>query len=273
MNITIDGKQADIILEQEKTIGDVLSGLEDWLRGSGYRISGISVNGETVGEDSLDCFFNRNLSTVETLDLRTSSWAEHAVQSIASLYDVVQELENSAYAEREALRTRWIAMPGARFLKSEIPELWAMAEKTLAGEGAAPGELRGLLEERLRELENPRGELAGSGALIETLVQRLKDLPLDIQTGKDRRAAETMGIFSTLAEKLVRIFNLLKIEGLLPENITVEGAPVLDYIGEFDSILKDLVRAYEERDTVLVGDLSEYELAPRMLQFYTAIKV
>jgi hypothetical protein len=208
---------------------------------------------------------------VETLDLKTSSWAEHAVQSIAALYGVVQELERAAYPEREALRAEWAALPEARFLRSEIPDLWAMAEKTFAGEGAAPGELRGVVEERLRELENPRRELDGSRSLVEALVLRLKDLPLDIQTGKDREAAETMGVFSTLAEKLVRLFNLLKIEGLSPENITVEGAPVLDYIGEFDSTLKDLIRAYKDRDTVLVGDLAEYELAPRLLQFYTAI--
>ena len=66
---------------------------------------------------------------------------------------------------------------------------------------------------------------------------------------------------------------MLKIEGFFPENITIEGAPVVDYIGEFDSTLRDLIRAYEERDTVLVGDLAEYELAPRLLKFYSAIKV
>jgi hypothetical protein len=148
-----------------------------------------------------------------------------------------------------------------------------MADKCFVGEGASPNELKSILEERLRELENPRRELADSAAPVEALVQRLKDLPLDLQTGKDRRAAETMSLFSTLAEKLVRLFNLLKIEGLFPENKTVEGVQVVDYIGEFDSTLKELIQAYEEQDTVLVGDLAEYELAPRLLQFYTAIKV
>jgi hypothetical protein len=272
MKITIDGKQADITIEHEKTIGDVLSALEDWLHGSGHRLSGLRVNGETIGDASLDRFFDRDLSTVETLDLETASWAEHAVQSIVSLYGMIREMEEAAYAEREGLRTEWTALPGAQFLKSEIPELWTAAEETFAGEGPAPGELRSILEERLRELENPQQELSSAGPLVEALVQRLTDLPLDIQTGKDRRAAETMGLFSSLTEKLVRLFNLLKIEGFFPENKTVEGMPVLNYIGEFDSTLKDLIRAYEDRDTVLVGDLAEYELAPRLLQFYDTIK-
>jgi hypothetical protein len=272
MDITINGKQADITLEGEKTLGEVLSALEGWLRSSGHRISGLKLNGKTIGEDSLDQAFNRDLETVETLDLETSSWAEHAAQSIVSLYGMLAKLENSAYRERESLRAEWAALPGARFLRSEIPELWAMADKSFAGEGSSPGELKALLEERLRELENPRRELAAAAPLVETLAGRLKDLPLELQTGKDRRAAETMGLFSALAEKLVRLFNLLKIEGHFPEGMTTEGVPILDYIGEFDSTLKDLIRAYEERDTVLVGDLAEYELAPRLLQFYAAIR-
>ncbi|MDR0669708.1 MAG: hypothetical protein LBF95_06470 [Treponema sp.] len=273
MNMTIDGKAADITLEREKTIGDVLAALEDWLRGSGYRLSGIRVNGETVGEAVLDQFFNRDLSTVETLDLRTSSWAEHAFQSIVSLCGILERLEQAAYAEREGLRAEWTALPGALFLRSEIPDLWGMAERSFAGEGVPPAELRTILEGRLRELEDPRRELAAAEPLVQALAGRLGELPLDIQTGKDHRAAETMTLFSTTAEKIVRLFNLLKIEGFFPENITIEGAPVVDYIGEFDSTLRDLIRAYEERDTVLVGDLAEYELAPRLLKFYSAIKV
>jgi hypothetical protein len=272
MKITIDGKQTDVTIENEKTLGDVLAALENWLRGSGYRISGLMVDGETVDGASLDRFFDRELSNVGTLDLKTSSWAEHAAQSITSLYSMIAEMEKSAYAEREGLRAEWAALPEAQFLKSEMPELGDAAERSFTGEGPAPGELRSILEERLRELENPRQELTGAGPLVETLAQRLRDLPLDIQTGKDRRAAETMGLFSTLAEKLVRLFNLLKIEGFSPENKTVGGMPVLDYMGEFDSTLKDLVRAYEDQDTVLVGDLAEYELAPRLIQFYETIR-
>jgi hypothetical protein len=271
MNITINGKQADITIEQERTIGEILAGLENWMAGSGHRLSGLTVDGETVDAPALDAFFGRDLATVGTMDIRTSSWAEHAVQSVISLRDTVRNLESSAYGEREGLWNAWAALPEAQFLGTEMPELYGLAGKTFAGEGCPPGELRSILEERLRELENPRGELGNSGPLVEALAQRLKDLPLDLQTGKDSRAAETMGLFSALAEKLLRLFNMLKVEGLFPENVTVGGIPVMEYIGDFDSTLKDLIHAYEDQDTVLVGDLAEYELAPRLLQFYSAI--
>ncbi|MDR3247438.1 MAG: hypothetical protein LBT39_01515 [Treponema sp.] len=271
MNITIDGKRADITLENEQTIGDVLAGLENWMRGSGHRLSGMEVDGETVDVLSLDRFFNREIAGVKALDIRTSSWAEHAVQAIADLYGTAGDLGATAFADREALYRDWEAGAGAQFLKSEIAELYEMAGKTFSGLGFSPAELRTILEERLRELETPQGELGTMGPLVEALVERLKDLPLDIQTGKDARAAETMGLFSALAEKLIRLFNLLRIEGLSPENLNVDGVAVQTYIKDLDVTLKDLVRAYEDRDTVLVGDLAEYELAPRLFQFYTAL--
>jgi hypothetical protein len=272
MNITIDGKEADIILENERTVGEVLAGLENWLRGSGYRLSGMELDGEAADALSLDRFFGRELSAVGTLNIRTSSWVEHAAQSIASLRDALRRRGELDFAEREALGRDWKELPEARFIGAEFPDLYQLAEAGLAGEGPGPGELEKILEERLRELEGPREELEAAGPLVEALARRLEDLPLDIQTGKEGRAAETMGLFSALAEKLFRLFNLLRIGGFFPENLEVEGSPVRDFIVEFDTAIGDLIQAYEGRDTVLVGDLAEYELAPRLLRFYAAIK-
>jgi hypothetical protein len=273
MYITIDGKAADITLENERTVGEVLAGLENWLRGSGYRLSGMELDGEAAGILSLDQFFGREISTVGTLNIRTSSWVEHAVQSIASLREALHRRGDLDFAEREALGRDWKDRPEARFIGAEFPDLYQMAEAGFAGEGPGPEELDRILEERLRELEGPREALESAGPLVEALARRLEDLPLDIQTGKEGRAAETMGLFSTLAEKLFRLFNLLRIGGFFPENLEVEGSPIRDFIAEFDAAIKELIQAYEGRDTVLVGDLAEYELAPRLLRFYTAIKV
>jgi hypothetical protein len=273
MNITIDGKQADITIEDERTVGEVLAGLESWLKGSGYRISGLELDGKTAGPDSLDLFFNRELGAVKTMNIRTSSWAEHAAQSLAALRGFLGGLEESAFQERGGLAREWEAGPEARFIGAEFPDLHLMAEKTFAGEGLSPGELGRLVEERLRELGAPREEFEALESGVEAMALRLRDLPLDIQTGKDSRASETLRLFSALAEKIFRLFNLLRIGGFFPENLTVDGSPVREFIGEFGSALKELVQAYEGRDTVLVGDLAEYELAPRLLRFYASLKV
>ena len=44
-----------------------------------------------------------------------------------------------------------------------------------------------------------------------------------------------------------------------------------DYIMEFSAALRELLAAYEQHDTVLVGDLAEYEMAPRLRGLHAAL--
>jgi hypothetical protein len=99
----------------------------------------------------------------------------------------------------------------------------------------------------------------------------MEDLPLDIQSGRDSRAAETMQLFSRMGEKLLRLLFILKTGGSL-EAFTVDGRSEKDFMEDFGAALKELAAAYENKDSVLVGDLSEYELAPRLLRFYSALR-
>ncbi|MDR1637946.1 MAG: hypothetical protein LBR93_11490, partial [Treponema sp.] len=64
MDITINGKAADITLEDEKTLGEVLAGLEAWIRESGHRLSGLEVDGEKADPLSLESFFNREVAGI-----------------------------------------------------------------------------------------------------------------------------------------------------------------------------------------------------------------
>jgi hypothetical protein len=99
---------------------------------------------------------------------------------------------------------------------------------------------------------------------------RLEELPIDIQTGKDGRAAETVSLFSNIAEKLFRFFVIFQSRGEFIH--TVESVPIQIFLEEFNTALKELLTAYSNKDVVLAGDLAEYELAPRFRAFYTALK-
>ncbi|GHT63117.1 hypothetical protein FACS1894110_00190 [Spirochaetia bacterium] len=271
MTICINGKKADIILEKEKTIGDVLAGLDDWLRGSGYCLSGLETDGERADILSMDSFFEMELTGIEKLNIITSSWTGLAAEALLDLLQNIGDYEMADFEERSRFKNAWETQAASHFLQEQIPDIYGLAEKTFSGLGMPSTELRKILEERLWELENPRREINNSGHLIKGIAARLEELPLDIQTGKDGRAAETVRIFSEIAEKLFRLFNLLKIEGFNAETLTVDDIPIYTYIEEFGSALKELLAAYESRDAVLVGDLAEYELAPRLLKFYSAI--
>jgi hypothetical protein len=272
MKITIDGKVADIALEKEKNLADMLGGIGEWLAGSGYSLSGLRINGKTLGAGVIDGALGMALDSIETLDIQTTSLPVLMAEALVAAGQTIEDYENASYEERRRIEQRWAESPAASFLGECIPDIAGFAAQTFRGEGPAPASFVSLVEERLRELRDPLPELAGIEALVESTAQRLEDLPLDIQTGKDGRAAETVQIFSAITEKLFRIFSLLKLEGFITDTVVIEGMSLGVFIDDFSAALKELLAAYEAKDAVLVGDLAEYELAPRLRTFYSAIK-
>jgi hypothetical protein len=272
MNIWINGQKADIRLEKEQTVGEILAGLEQWLANTGHRLSGIEIDGELIHSGDIEVSFNRNIDSVKDLNIKTSSLPELIAEGLVHLLGDIEEYENAAFAEKQSFAGEWDERPESRLLAEELPDLYALARKTFSGEGISLQGLRSLTGERLRELQDPAGEIARMEPLITQVCVRLEELPLDIQTGKDARAAETVNIFSGAAEKVFRLFNVLKTEGFPVGEITVEEISVSGYISEFGAALRELLTAYEQHDTVLVGDLAEYEMAPRLRGLYTAIQ-
>ena len=272
MNICINDKPADITLDKEKTLGDVLSGIEMWISPSGNRIQGISVNGQVLGEDTLPNAFDRDIKDIKKLDISVSSYRELAEEALGALGEICTLYANVPFDERPQIAAAWENSAAVRFMRTDISDMYDLASRTFCGEGFSAQDLFILINERLREIAGPGMEVAGCEALVKNIVTRMEELPLDMQTGKDQRAAETIQLFSRIGEKLFRIFFILKSEGLSLDTFMIDGLVARNFMEEFKAALSELSAAYENRDTVLVGDLSEYELAPRLLKFFSALK-
>jgi len=270
MEIKINGQLADITVDSEKTVGEILAGLDQWIANSGHRLSGLAINGETVSTGTLEAAFARNIDTVKILDIVTCSLPELSVQSLSQISSDIDQYEGLNFFEKQGFIEIWNASPQALFIAEQIPDLFTICGRFFSGDFSLDF-LRTIIAERMRELEDPAGELGILESLVSDVCVRLEDLPLDIQTGKDSRAAETIQIFSSIAEKVFRIYNVLKTEGFDMGTIRIGEAGLSDYIIEFNSVVKDLLAAYQQRDTVLVGDLAEYELSPRLRAFCTAL--
>ncbi|MDR0316596.1 MAG: hypothetical protein LBH97_06825 [Treponema sp.] len=271
MNIRINGQEANIQVETEKTVGEILAGLEQWLENSGHRLSGMTIDGELINSGSIEASFCRNIDSISTLDIITSSLQELTIEGLTHVLEDIEEYENLDFDGKQRYAVLWEESPAARLLAGEIPELFTWITQTFSGEGLSPQALRPAVEERLREIQDPMNELGKTEPIIAGICVRLEELPLDIQTGKDARAAETLSFFSAIAGKFFRIFNLLKVMGFPLAEIKVEEKPVAEYISEFSAALREIVTAYEQRDTVLVGDLAEYELSPRLRNLSAAL--
>jgi len=272
MEIFINGRNADITLDSEKTLGDVLSGIEMWISPAKSRIRAISVDGESLLNDALTESFSRDLRNIGKLEITVSSWRELAAEALKVLYANCKLYTDAPFNERSQISADWERSSAARFLTQEIPDLYILAGKSMSGEGLSASDLAVMTEERLREILEPTEEIFACEPMVLDIAKRMEDFPLDIQTGKDQHAAETLQCFAGIGEKLFRIFFILELEGLSLDDFTIDSVTARVFIDEFNSALGELSASFENRDTVLAGDIAEYELAPRLLKFYRALK-
>ncbi|MBP5329563.1 MAG: hypothetical protein J6Y75_06655 [Spirochaetaceae bacterium] len=188
MDVRLDGVPLDIVFETEKTVGDVLRGMEEELEKNEATIVEIQADSEVFQASQLDALFEKTIDSVKELSLKSVSYTD--VKDVAL----------------------------------KIFEQFA------------------------------------------SLPSRLEQVPLQFQQNKDN---EAMASVSELADSLSALFDLLPYFSFFPnhfEKIVIDGTPITAFIQELNPLLQDFLQAVEMKDTVTIGDIAEYEFAPRMRQ-------
>ncbi len=109
------------------------------------------------------------------------------------------------------------------------------------------------LEVSARSLGDLHLAIAEQLERLRPMAARLAEVPLQLSTGRDREAmAAVCGLSDAMGA-------LLPLVALLPREAARE-----ELFRDLNAVLRDLVAALEARDTVLTGDLAEYEVAPRL---------
>lgn len=96
------------------------------------------------------------------------------------------------------------------------------------------------------------------------LSQKLELVPMQLQQNQDKEAMQTV---AELADSLSLLFQTLPYMNLFPgkfENLTVNDKHFSLFVQEFPPFLEEFLKAVEANDTVTVGDIAEYEFAPRL---------
>lgn len=108
-------------------------------------------------------------------------------------------------------------------------------------------------------------ELISAGTLLETL-------PVLLQTGKDQTGIEHIKVFAGLVQRLSQLVPLAPILEQRIGKIEVDGIVFKDFPHILSPLLEQLVSALENRDTILAGDLAEYEIAPRLVKLGSVLR-
>ncbi|MCR5171619.1 MAG: hypothetical protein K6B73_01970 [Treponema sp.] len=106
----------------------------------------------------------------------------------------------------------------------------------------------------------------------KSLSEELKTISVKFQSSKD---AEANAIIAKLADYIDGICHTASLSMLFPEDfgsIKIDGKTFNEFFADLSSILPDFEQAIKNKDTVLIGDLAEYEISPRLDQLATSLE-
>ena len=186
MELFVNNEKIDIVLENEKTVGDVLKSFEEECSKNNATTINITLNGKNIGADEFDSIFDEPLKDDTKLEL-----------IIVTQDEIVDSFRNQ------------------------------------------------------------KGE-------CENLSKELLDLPVKLQSGKDNEATVMISKLADFIEKFCHVATLSALFEEIYKKLTIDGKTVNEFFQDFSGILNDFEQAIAQKDTVLMGDLAEYEISPRL---------
>ncbi|TVR59476.1 MAG: hypothetical protein EA426_07120 [Spirochaetaceae bacterium] len=273
MKILVNDHELDHTLEDENTVGEVIDAVATWLRANGRSIVEAQLDGETVRLEPNQAWRADAVDTVDTLGIRARDSAEikldgydAIIRYLDGLSAAIETGDAGELADRtEELET---VRETVGMMLSEHTELVDSISESLASTpdtAHTPIEsLRTIVAGRIAELSDPLREAAVTAALLSRLVPDVQDVSVRLQTSRDDEAIATIIRFTELLGKLVRL--LPAVIAAAPElsEKRLEGATLGEFTRAFNAVLNELSEAFVSGDYVLIGDVLEYEIAPRI---------
>ena len=94
MEIYINENKADITLDTEKILNDVLTGIENEITNSGAKIISINVDGENLNSKNFDDFAQKNIDEVNELRI-SSVYREEINLSFKNIKTAIEGIEEN----------------------------------------------------------------------------------------------------------------------------------------------------------------------------------
>ena len=274
MEIYVNGEQVSFSLEKENSLFDIYTALCLWAGEQGVQITGCQVNGKDLSLPLSEEEGKAPLDSIMQLAV-TANGKEEELEIIHHYFEIFSAALQAGNEEvvRECLKEYPYIRAG---LSAHMPDIFDLsAGKTFASDAlllAGRDKTNALnqtekdamssyahaalmiVEDSLREVLNPQQEASSASRLLVAAKPALENVPVLLQAGKDREAMQCILSFTELALKAIR---------LLAERRGGQESS-RKFCGELNGILNELRSAFELRDSVLIGDLFEYEIAPRI---------
>lgn len=289
MDIIVNGDRLAVEAGPDGKLGEALARTDDLLEKAGSVIVSLRVDGRAIDAESFGSFAERPAADFDRVDIEAEPASAIRIRTIETLVEVLKlSIEGARSDEPVEWDTLRAAAADIRdafaglFSADELSFVQNFAELLSRTEHQfgpadrieieAQGErLRQIFDERLAELREPLREMRKAAAFFESQASELEELPVLLQTGKDDRAMKAVSYFIEVFNKVIRIVPEIGRAGVAVDSLRIEGQSLSDFYTAFNGILRQLTEAFEHRDAVLIGDLAEYEILPRMRCFFAAM--
>ena len=293
MEIRINNEIIDTRIEHERNAFEVMEQLNQWLLGEGFFISSLLVNGRASSPSDEEVLRGISVEELNTMEINALPLDELSFENFATLLNYFYYLHRTVRDGERELLADLMAESGPvlqsmdSILNLRVGDRPAseLLIRLLDESGVAAGEpgdisrleefLKNLcifIEGRIREIANPLLELQSTASLLAAQVPRLEEVPILLQTGKEREAMQMVIAFTELGEKLNRLYPLLTArEDEDLSSRTIRDLPFDSFYQELNGHLRELTEAIEAEDTIMIGDLLEYEIAPKLADLVEAI--
>lgn len=283
MEILVNREPLDFRLENESSVGEVVDGLADWLSSGSFAITSLDVNATSYAIHDRSAWEDISVDEVEQLRVEALPLTHVDHTTIVALDEYCSLL-------RETLETGATEPLGE--LVEELPYVRARLVRFFPS--LAPGErtadvltdpdldasrlppepartrlieeidaLRTILASREREYRDPARELALTLGQLSAGRDALVEVPVQLQTGHQQAAMQTVVTVTELLSRLMRLIPLVE-SASADDSVGIDMPGVRGFAEELAPLLVELGEAFEAQDTVLIGDLLEYEVAPRL---------
>jgi hypothetical protein len=100
---------------------------------------------------------------------------------------------------------------------------------------------------------------------IDEIIPKLSNVPVLFQTGEDHESMEIIKSLANILEKSIGLFVIFKESfKLYLDKYTVKEVSFEEFFHVLTNHLKELMTAIENKDSVMIGDLLEYEFVPNI---------
>ncbi len=295
MEITLNSKPFDVTLEDEKNLGELFSGISEWLNQTGYEITELIQDGEKL-ELYNDEWQDNLLNSINNLDIITIPGSARYIDDLQVIYQSISLLLNAVDKDN---------FPLIDDLLSELPYITGvldifLSKKDISDFGKEKminlinaytnsgkresakknmlleylNNLTLILKSRIKEVTSPYPELQDTTKKLKSLIPIITDVALMLQTGNDKKAMDSVLQFIDLSEKLIRIFPFLVEQGYTDiREQFIEDDNFNNFYKDLNDILIELVEAFNINDSILIGDLMEYEIAPGIEKLLEYLKL